>query len=88
MFFLFQTFHLENEKVHLAPTSHRCKPDDPKAVIRKKNQRDLVKRKNYEIKTLKTELTDKERNLFESQNKLYTLQHSQVNVYLSSIENV
>ncbi|WAR14835.1 FHAD1-like protein [Mya arenaria] len=71
------TFHLENEKVHLAPASHRCKPEDPRAVLKKKRERDVLKRKNYEIKTLKTELTDKERNLFDAQNRLYTLSHSQ-----------
>ncbi|XP_052820992.1 forkhead-associated domain-containing protein 1-like isoform X2 [Mya arenaria] len=72
-----KTFHLENEKVHLAPASHRCKPEDPRAVLKKKRERDVLKRKNYEIKTLKTELTDKERNLFDAQNRLYTLSHSQ-----------
>ena len=74
----FQTFHLENEKVHLAPASHRCKPEDPRAVLKKKREREVLKRKNYEIKTLKGELTDKEKHLFDVQNKLYTVQHSQV----------
>ncbi|KAL4221029.1 Forkhead-associated (FHA) phosphopeptide binding domain 1 [Mactra antiquata] len=72
-----KTFHLENEKVHLAPASHRCKPEDPRAVLKKKREREVLKRKNYEIKTLKHELTDKERHLFEAQNKLYTAAHSQ-----------
>ena len=74
----FQTFHLENENVHLAPSSHRCRPEDPRAVLKNKTQREVLKRKNYEIKTLKTELTDKERNLFDTQNKLYTMEHNQV----------
>lgn len=72
-----KTFHLENENLHLAPSSHRCKSDDPRSALKKKNQREVLKRKNYEIKTLKNDLTDKERHLFETQNKLYTLEHSQ-----------
>lgn len=72
-----KTFHLENEKLHLAPASHRCKPEDPREVLKKKREREILKRKNYEIKTLKHELTEKERHLFDSQNRLYTLSHSQ-----------
>ncbi|XP_060586593.1 forkhead-associated domain-containing protein 1-like isoform X3 [Ruditapes philippinarum] len=72
-----KTFHLENEKVHLAPASHRCKPEDPRLVLKKKREREVLKRKNYEIKTLKHELTEKERHLFDTQNKLYTVSHSQ-----------
>ncbi|XP_052213963.1 forkhead-associated domain-containing protein 1-like isoform X2 [Dreissena polymorpha] len=72
-----KTFHLENEKVHLTPASHRCKPEDPRAVLKKKRERDVLKRKNYEIKTLKDELTDKEKHLFQAQNKLYAVTHSQ-----------
>lgn len=74
--------------MHLAPASHRCKPEDPRAVLKKKRERDVLKRKNYEIKTLKDELTDKEKHLFQAQNKLYAVTHSQVSISVLMLEKV
>ena len=43
-----------------------------------------MKKRNYEIRTLKQELTDKERALFESENRLYTIENSMV-CYISNL---
>lgn len=73
-----KTFHLENERPHIRPASHRCPPEDimGKQASRKKAEKESSKRKNYEIRTLKQELSEKERALFESENRLYTLENS------------
>ncbi|OPL20662.1 hypothetical protein AM593_02726, partial [Mytilus galloprovincialis] len=73
-----KTFHLENEKAHIRPPSHRCPPEDifGKNAAKKKAEKEASKRRKYEIKTLKQELTDKERSLFESENRLYTIENS------------
>ncbi|CAC5400757.1 unnamed protein product [Mytilus coruscus] len=73
-----KTFHLENEKAHIRPPSHRCPPEDifGKNAAKKRAEKEAAKRRKYEIKTLKQELTDKERSLFESENRLYTIENS------------
>ena len=73
-----KTFHLENERAHIRPASHRCPPEDimGKNAARKKVEKESMKKRNYEIRTLKRELTDKERALFESENRLYTIENS------------
>ncbi|BFZ23626.1 hypothetical protein BsWGS_26664 [Bradybaena similaris] len=45
---------------------HHCKVEDPKDVVKKKQESELLKRKNYEIKKLKKELCDTERELHET----------------------
>ena len=46
--------------------------------LRKKTQKDAMKRKNYEIKTLKTELSEREESLFDTEYRLATLENSMV----------
>ena len=46
--------------------------------MKKKKERELVKRKNYEIKTLKTELCDKEQALYDREKRLMSLETSLV----------
>ncbi|RUS91056.1 hypothetical protein EGW08_001184 [Elysia chlorotica] len=74
-----RTFHLENESNHLSNKNsrgHHCPVEDPKATVREKRQKDLIKRKNYEIRTLKGDLCDTEKELFERDRKLVSLQTS------------
>ncbi|KAK3583390.1 hypothetical protein CHS0354_040353 [Potamilus streckersoni] len=77
-----KTFHLENESAHLhrplSASRHKitCQPEDPRFYSKKKREAEALKKRNYEIKTLKRELTDRERALFESENRLYTIEHS------------
>ncbi|KAK3583389.1 hypothetical protein CHS0354_040353 [Potamilus streckersoni] len=80
-----KTFHLENESAHLhrplSASRHKitCQPEDPRFYSKKKREAEALKKRNYEIKTLKRELTDRERALFESENRLYTIEHSMEN---------
>ncbi|KAK7094158.1 forkhead-associated domain-containing protein 1-like isoform X2 [Littorina saxatilis] len=75
-----KTFHLENERAHLRPQSAgrtTGKPNQeqqPAAPERKKVQREVMKRKNYEIKTLKEELCDKEQALYDREKRLMSLE--------------
>ncbi|XP_022340674.2 forkhead-associated domain-containing protein 1-like isoform X1 [Crassostrea virginica] len=75
-----KTFHLENERVHQqqVPASHHCKPEDifGKSSATKKATKDSLRRKNYEISTLKKELCNKEQSLYDTENRLYTLENS------------
>ncbi|XP_033764191.1 LOW QUALITY PROTEIN: forkhead-associated domain-containing protein 1-like [Pecten maximus] len=79
-----KTFHLENERAHIPSTrpgsysSHKCSNIDimGKNVAKKRQQKDMVKRKNYEIHTLKSELVDKEKSLCDSEYRLATLENS------------
>ncbi|KAK3104566.1 hypothetical protein FSP39_005088 [Pinctada imbricata] len=75
-----KTFHLENEHLHkeIQPASYRSKPEDifGKSVQRKKIAKESIKRKNYEINTLKKELAEKEETLYDTENRLYTIENS------------
>ncbi|CAG5124562.1 unnamed protein product [Candidula unifasciata] len=51
---------------HVTTGHHHCKIEDPKDVVKNKQQSELLKRKNYEIKKLKKELSDTERELDET----------------------
>lgn len=73
-----KTFHLENERAHLQahPASARSRTQQEKIALaaRRKTQKELLKRKNYEITTLKGELCDKEQALYERQKRLMSLE--------------
>ncbi|XP_069112463.1 forkhead-associated domain-containing protein 1-like isoform X2 [Argopecten irradians] len=79
-----KTFHLENERAHIPSSrpgsysSHKCGSVDMmgKSVAKKRQQKDLMKRKNYEIHTLKSELVDKEKSLCDTEYRLATLENS------------
>ncbi|XP_041377667.1 forkhead-associated domain-containing protein 1-like isoform X2 [Gigantopelta aegis] len=73
-----KTFHLENERLHLDRTPHssRCHPEDPKLFGKKKAQKEMLRKKNYEIETLKSQLTDRERNLHMREKRIYSLETS------------
>ncbi|GFO36050.1 forkhead-associated domain-containing protein 1 [Plakobranchus ocellatus] len=74
-----KTFHLENESNHLSNKNyrgHHCPIEDPKATVRERRQKDLIRRKNYEIRTLKGDLCDTEKELYEREKKLVSLQTS------------
>ncbi|KAK3757836.1 hypothetical protein RRG08_049118 [Elysia crispata] len=74
-----KTFHLENESNHLSNKNYqgrRLLVEDPKATVREKRQKDLIKRKNYEIRTLKGDLCETEKELFDRDRKLVSLQTS------------
>ena len=47
-------------------------------AARKKAQKELFKRKNYEIRTLKEELCDKEQALYDREKRLMSLETSLV----------
>ncbi|XP_025083413.1 forkhead-associated domain-containing protein 1-like [Pomacea canaliculata] len=71
-----KTFHLENERAHLQiPHSVRKMQEQQEtAALRKKAQKELMKRKNYEIQTLKEELCDKEQALYDREKRLMSLE--------------
>ncbi|XP_048767224.2 forkhead-associated domain-containing protein 1-like isoform X2 [Ostrea edulis] len=75
-----KTFHLENERSHQehVPASHHCKEEDifGKSSARRKVNKESLRRKNYEINTLKKELCNKEQTLYDTENRLYTLESS------------
>ncbi|GFS06405.1 forkhead-associated domain-containing protein 1 [Elysia marginata] len=75
-----KTFHLENESTHLSNNknfrTYRVPVEDHKAGVRERRQKDLIKRKNYEIRTLKGDLCETEKELFERDRKLVSLQTS------------
>nr|KAG5691839.1 hypothetical protein BaRGS_033443 [Batillaria attramentaria] len=72
-----KTFHLENERTHLQPrpASARSRTQQEKIELaaRRKAQKELMKRKNYEITTLKGELCDKEQALYDREKRLMSL---------------
>ncbi|KAL8571126.1 hypothetical protein ACOMHN_010587 [Nucella lapillus] len=72
-----KTFHLENERAHLRPQSAgrpKSQEEQGSGDARKKAQREIVKRKNYEIRTLKGELCDKEQALYDREKRLLSLE--------------
>ncbi|XP_076472466.1 forkhead-associated domain-containing protein 1-like [Babylonia areolata] len=76
-----KTFHLENERAHLRPQSaggsrSQTQEDKIAAAARRKVQKETMKRKNYEIRTLKEELCDKEQALFDREKRLSSLETS------------
>ncbi|CAL1541605.1 unnamed protein product [Lymnaea stagnalis] len=74
-----KTFHLENERAHLQNNGkghHHCPVEDPRAAVKTKQQKEIVKRKNYEIKTLKENLCETEKVLFEKEKRLVSLEAS------------
>lgn len=74
-----KTFHLENERAHLqnnARGHHHCPVEDPRAGVKTKQQKEILKRKNYEIKTLKENLCETEKVLFEKEKRLVSLEAS------------
>lgn len=75
-----KTFHLENERIHQqqVPASHHCKEEDifGKSSARRKASKDSLRRKNYEISTLKKELCTKEQSLYDTENRLYMIENS------------
>lgn len=75
-----KTFHLENERAHLQarPASARSRTQQEKIAIaqRRKAQKELMKRKNYEISTLRGELCDKEQALYDREKRLMSLETS------------
>ncbi|XP_067659401.1 forkhead-associated domain-containing protein 1-like [Haliotis asinina] len=73
-----KTFHLENERAHLMPRlgSARKTTDDHKAQVRKRAQKELLHRKNYEITMLKQELNQKDRDLMDKERQMYSIESS------------
>lgn len=75
-----KTFHLENERLHQqqVPASHHCKEEDifGKSSARRKASKDSLRRKNYEISTLKKELCSKEQSLYDTENRLYMIENT------------
>ncbi|XP_021372851.1 forkhead-associated domain-containing protein 1-like isoform X2 [Mizuhopecten yessoensis] len=79
-----KTFHLENERAHIPSarsatySSHNCGSTDimGKNAAKKRQQKDVMKRKNYEIHTLKSELVGKEKSLCDTEYRLATLENS------------
>lgn len=72
-----KTFHLENERAHLQPHpagQSKAHEQQLSAVARKKAQLELLKRKNYEIQTLKEELCDKEQALYDREKRLISIE--------------
>ncbi|XP_050412861.2 forkhead-associated domain-containing protein 1 isoform X1 [Patella vulgata] len=72
-----KTFHLENERIHLetqppksakSPTS-----DDAKTIVQKKAQKELLKKKDFEIKSLKDQLCSKEEELRRQDQRVMSL---------------
>ncbi|KAH9524788.1 hypothetical protein Btru_027827 [Bulinus truncatus] len=70
-----KTFHLENERAHLQNNTrgHHCPIEDPKTVVKARQQKELMKRKNYEIRVLKENLCETEKELYEKDRKLLSL---------------
>ncbi|XP_055863353.1 forkhead-associated domain-containing protein 1-like isoform X1 [Biomphalaria glabrata] len=70
-----KTFHLENERAHLQnhTRGHHCPIQDPKSVVKARQQKDLMKRKNYEIRVLKENLCETEKELFEREKKILSM---------------
>lgn len=50
----------------------------PQDVVKKRQQNDLFRRKNYEIKTLKENLCQTEQDLYEKEKKLRSIETSLV----------
>ncbi|XP_012938501.1 forkhead-associated domain-containing protein 1 [Aplysia californica] len=73
-----KTFHLENERSHLSDSTtykgRHCKVEDPKAEVRKRQQKEIIRRKNYEIKTLRGDLCETEKELYDREKKLSSFQ--------------
>jgi len=71
-----KTFHLENEKAHLDEVhkSHHCKVENPRAEVKRRQQKEIIKRKNYEIKTLRGDLCETEKELYDREKKLQSIQ--------------
>ncbi|XP_046360042.2 forkhead-associated domain-containing protein 1-like isoform X3 [Haliotis rufescens] len=72
-----KTFHLENERAHLMPRPGSArKTEDHKTQVRKRAQKDLLHRKNYEISMLKQELNHKDREMVEKDRRMYSIESS------------
>ncbi|XP_059145230.1 forkhead-associated domain-containing protein 1-like [Physella acuta] len=76
-----KTFHLENERAHLQNNGrvhHHCAVEDPKNVAKIRKQNDTIKRKNYMIKTLKEDLCETEKELYERDKRLISFETSRM----------
>ncbi|ESP04573.1 hypothetical protein LOTGIDRAFT_237318 [Lottia gigantea] len=72
-----KTFHLENERIHLESPPSKPKPsntsDDNKSILQKRAQKELLKKKDFEIKTLKDQLSTKEEELRRQDQRVMSL---------------
>ncbi|CAH1240697.1 FHAD1 [Branchiostoma lanceolatum] len=74
-----KTFHLEEATVQSqAWPKHRCPPEDihGRADAKMKSQKDKLRRKNYEIETLKSQLDSKEQQLCDTTTRLANIESS------------
>nr|XP_006812788.1 PREDICTED: forkhead-associated domain-containing protein 1-like [Saccoglossus kowalevskii] len=74
-----KTYHMEKDEKNLRTwPRHRCYEDDlvPTKEKKKKEQKDKILRKSYEIETLKTELNSKDQQLCDTTAKLINLENS------------
>ncbi|KAI0210169.1 hypothetical protein LSAT2_005102 [Lamellibrachia satsuma] len=72
-----KTFHLENDRAcQNSWHKHHCPPEDVmgKDMAKKRVQKEKLKRKNYEIHTLKGELGMKDRDLQNTRRKLLSME--------------
>ncbi|KAK2175101.1 hypothetical protein NP493_750g01052 [Ridgeia piscesae] len=82
-----KTFHLENERTcQNGFHKHHCPPEDVmgKDVAKRRVQKEKLKRKNYEIQTLKGELGVKDRDLQNTRRKMLSMEGSLVSVDLGT----
>ncbi|XP_013409722.1 forkhead-associated domain-containing protein 1-like [Lingula anatina] len=73
-----KTYHMENEKPEPKWSKHRCPPDDifGKKAAKERAHREKVKRKNYEMRALKGELTERDRELVQASRRIHDLETS------------
>ncbi len=74
---------LNLEKIRRSSTDtlhHHCPPDDIHKTMRnvKKNMNEKIKRKDYELKSIKDELKAKQSELSEAGNRLKMIENGQV----------
>ena len=71
-----------SEKVRRGSTDtlhHHCPPEDPRANTVKKTLNEKIKRKDYELKTLKKELRDKSDEVSNLTSRLTIVENGKVN---------